>query len=50
MSKHMIEKCEHGIMHAQCRCPAPDKTVKIVPCDPRVCPYGPTPSKKIIGK
>lgn len=37
MSTHRIEKCVHGVTHAQCRCPAPDKPVYIVPCDPRVC-------------
>lgn len=34
---HSICKCVHGTVSAQCRCPALDKTVYIVPC-PANCP------------
>lgn len=39
-SVHYIEKCEHGTIVAQCRCPALNgaKAVHIVPC-PVACPY-----------
>lgn len=29
---HFIEKCKHGKIMAQCRCPSPDKTINIVSC------------------
>ncbi len=32
MAVHFIEKCEHGMVVTQCRCPDPNKTVRIVPC------------------
>lgn len=40
MASHYIEKCEHGTLVAQCRCPAlnGDKPVRIVAC-PVACPF-----------
>lgn len=32
MAVHFIEKCEHGMVVRQCRCPDPNKTVRIVAC------------------
>lgn len=29
---HFISRCEHGTVGAQCRCPAKDKEVRIIPC------------------
>ena len=29
---HFIQKCEHGVVVAQCRCMDPAKPVTIVPC------------------
>lgn len=30
---HFVEKCkEHDTVTAQCRCPAPDKTVRLIDC------------------
>lgn len=29
---HMRYECKHGTVIAQCRCPSPDKTVRIVDC------------------
>lgn len=34
MSEHFKFVCEHGTVASQCRCPSPDKAVKIVPCPP----------------
>lgn len=34
MSIHYINQCKHGKVRDQCRCPAPNKTVHIVPCPP----------------
>ena len=34
---HFVEKCIHGTVGAQCRCPAPEKTVKTIACPPD-CP------------
>lgn len=36
-STHFIEKCFHGTVGGQCRCPSPQKTVKTIPC-PDNCP------------
>jgi hypothetical protein len=33
---HQIEKCKHGRIVSQCRCPVPNKRVDIVPC-PQDC-------------
>lgn len=30
---HYINKCEHGQVMGQCRCPSNNKYVRIVPCD-----------------
>lgn len=30
---HFIEQCEYGMVHAQCRCPNPSKTVRTVKCN-----------------
>lgn len=38
MSNHFRMECEHGTLAGQCRCPAPDKTVRIVPC-PTTCKF-----------
>lgn len=38
MASHYMEKCEHGTLVAQCRCPSLDKPVRIVPC-PVACPF-----------
>ena len=38
MAGHFIEKCEHGAVVTQCRCPDPNKTLTIVACpDPDEC-------------
>lgn len=29
---HHINKCKHGVVMGQCRCPSPNKTVNIVHC------------------
>jgi hypothetical protein len=29
---HFIEQCEHGLVGAQCRCPDPNKEIKVVDC------------------
>ncbi len=29
---HYVEKCQHGIVHGQCRCPSRNKYVRYVPC------------------
>lgn len=36
MSTHHKSECKHGTLVSQCRCPAPDKEVRIVPC-PKSC-------------
>lgn len=33
---HYVQKCKHGVVMAQCRCPAPDKVEVLVPC-PSTC-------------
>lgn len=45
---HHIERCEHGYVHGQCRCPAPVKPTRIVPCHPNVCPYTDQPLERKI--
>lgn len=37
---HYLDKCKHGVVVRQCRCPGP-KTVNVVPCPP-MCPSEPT--------
>lgn len=37
MTGHYIEKCVHGTVGGQCRCPSPSKTVKHIDCPPD-CP------------
>lgn len=32
MTSHYVEKCIHGTVYAQCRCPDPNKRVTQVPC------------------
>ena len=32
---HFVDRCQHGVVVAQCRCPAPDKVERLVPCPPR---------------
>lgn len=39
MPQHMVMKCKHGKVVRQCRCPSPDKTVRIVDCYD--CPESP---------
>lgn len=39
MSTHFRKECEHGTLVSQCRCPASDKSVIIVPC-PSHCKKG----------
>lgn len=29
---HHMDKCRHGVVMAQCRCPHPNKAVRTVPC------------------
>lgn len=29
---HHINKCKHGVVMSQCRCPSPNKTVNLVQC------------------
>ena len=42
MAGHFIEKCEHGMVVRQCRCPDPNKAVRIVACpDPENCAMRP---------
>ncbi len=31
---HFIQKCRHGVVVAQCRCPSPDKLVHLIDCPP----------------
>ena len=40
MPTHYIEKCEHGTIVAQCRCPVfnGSKPLRVVPC-PVACPF-----------
>lgn len=33
LSRHFRNECEFGFTHAQCRCPAPGKTVVHITCD-----------------
>lgn len=33
---HYVERCEHGTVVSQCRCPGP-KSIRIVAC-PKNCP------------
>lgn len=35
---HYVEKCIHGVIVGQCRCPSKDKTVRVVSC-PEHCRY-----------
>lgn len=30
---HFRAECPHGVVYAQCRCPAADKAVRPVPCN-----------------
>ena len=32
VNKHYVEKCQHGVVHGQCRCPSRNKWVRYVPC------------------
>ena len=32
VNKHYVEKCQHGVVHGQCRCPSRSKWVRYVPC------------------
>lgn len=34
MSGHFINRCKHGVVQSQCRCPSPNKRVTIVACSP----------------
>lgn len=34
---HYIERCEHGTVGGQCRCPSKDKEIRRIPC-PSNCP------------
>lgn len=40
MSEHFMERCEHGTVGKQCRCPAGSKSVRLIPC-PSYCPNAP---------
>lgn len=40
--QHYMERCEHGTVAGQCRCPSKDKSVRIVPCPP-YCPKAKAP-------
>lgn len=38
MSSHYIDRCEHGTVLGQCRCPSPTKTQRTSPCPgPPIC-------------
>ncbi len=32
MASHFIQKCQHGVVVAQCRCADPNKAVTVVAC------------------
>ncbi len=32
MMSHEIQQCKHGVLYSQCRCPGPNKTMRIVSC------------------
>lgn len=40
---HHVDQCRHGRVVSQCRCPAKDKAVRVVPCPPSCAAITPTP-------
>jgi len=34
---HQIQRCKHGVLYSQCRCPSPNRQVTIVPCTWTTC-------------
>lgn len=39
---HFVEMCRHGVVANQCRCPGPNKDVRIVACPERCTAATPT--------
>lgn len=49
MTSHFKEVCEYGHVHAQCRCPDPNKTTRAVVCnDPQHKPTAATPTREML--
>lgn len=46
MSDHFIEQCSCGAIIAQCRCPAPDKSITYVERGCPACKAGPYPTNE----
>lgn len=47
VAEHFVKVCQHGTIYGTCRCAAPNKVHRLVPCTPR-CPHYGEPEQTVV--